>query len=233
MALRALLLFLAAFTLTACAYGGSGNTNPVIRKLTWFSYINGNDIRAGCTAGEDVPRRYRFVYNGVYQEQIRTYDIVAAPDGSEGVMTARVVGPTRINRLFINSFSDIFAPGRGTIATKDLSAEQLARLDSAVEAGGARGPAPVGLDLWAENFYWVVVACLDGEVIFNVFKWPSERFEQAAFPQVLLALDPTGVPLNPPREVDLVRLYGGLSEQSFRRGGRFLLTVGENGFVGL
>ncbi len=219
--------------LAACAYQGDGNTNPVVRKFTWFSYVNGNDIRAGCAEGEDVPRRYRFIYNGVYLEQVRTYDIVAAPDGSEGELRARVIGPTRINRLFLGGLNDIFSPARGTIVSRELSADDIARLELALADGSFAQAPDVGLDLFSEDFYWIAIACLDGKVLFNAARWPSSRFETAGFPKVLLALDPTGIPVNEPRRVDPTRLYSGNTDNDFRRAGRFLLTVGETGFVGL
>ncbi len=46
--------------LSACTYRGESD-NPVVRRFTWFSYLNGDDIRAACRA--DTRERYRFVYN--------------------------------------------------------------------------------------------------------------------------------------------------------------------------
>ena len=50
-----------------------GEDQPVIRKFTWFSYIGADDIREKCKYSSNP--QYRFVYNGVYNEQVRTYDI--------------------------------------------------------------------------------------------------------------------------------------------------------------
>ena len=58
--------------LSACSYKG-GEDQPAIRKFTWFSYVKADDIRTECNNSTNP--QYRFVYNGVYNEQVRTYDI--------------------------------------------------------------------------------------------------------------------------------------------------------------
>src|SRR5690606_6468296 len=61
---------LCLIVLAACTYRGADD--PVSRKFSWFSYLNGDDIRRECVAG--AADRYRFVYNGINVEQVRTYD---------------------------------------------------------------------------------------------------------------------------------------------------------------
>ena len=52
--------------------------------------FKGEDIRKGCSEGTlDV---YRFVCNGIYPEQTRTYDIVALPRRGDFQMTVRLRG---------------------------------------------------------------------------------------------------------------------------------------------
>ncbi len=67
----AALLFANIFA--GCTYHGTQQDNPVQRRFTWYSYLNGDDIREDCEA--DARPRYRFVYNGVYVQQVRSYDI--------------------------------------------------------------------------------------------------------------------------------------------------------------
>ena len=38
--------------------------DPIARTLTWYSYLNGDDLRAACTAG--ATDRYRLVYNAIW-----------------------------------------------------------------------------------------------------------------------------------------------------------------------
>src|ERR1700751_6126832 len=78
---RALSIFMIGVTagLAACSYRGDID-NPVVRKVSWFSYLDGTDIRAACTEG--AQDRYRLVYNVRYEEQLRSYEVVA--DGGGG-----------------------------------------------------------------------------------------------------------------------------------------------------
>ena len=48
---------------------------PVPFKFTYFSYLNGDDIRSNCA--NDGPEILRFLYDGDYTEQVRTYDLVS------------------------------------------------------------------------------------------------------------------------------------------------------------
>src|SRR5512139_345108 len=77
-------LSLTAIGLTGCAYHSTGNLgagssidNPVERKFTWFSYLDAADIRNSCAAGG--PDQYRLVYNGQYDNHVRTYEVTSTP----------------------------------------------------------------------------------------------------------------------------------------------------------
>ena len=59
--------------LVACSYNNTENQSPLARKLSWFSYLASDDIRENC--GKTVVNQFRFVYNAMYLEQVRTYDL--------------------------------------------------------------------------------------------------------------------------------------------------------------
>src|SRR5215813_11866815 len=91
--------------LAACSYHGDID-NPVVRKVAWFSYLDGTDIRNTCVEGS--LGRYRLVYNGRYEEQLRSYEITA--DGAGGAyLVARAKG--RANAFDV-SLDDVLAPWR-------------------------------------------------------------------------------------------------------------------------
>ena len=91
--------------LAGCTYRGDID-NPAVRKVSWFSYLDGTDIRTACVEG--APDSYRLVYNGRYEEQVRSYEITA--DGAGGAyLTARAKGRTN---AFDVSFDDVLAPWR-------------------------------------------------------------------------------------------------------------------------
>ena len=61
--------------------------------MTWFSYVNGEDLRAQCSS--DEPDRYRLIYNSKANAQLRTYEVRAAGDGGDrdggAVVEARII----------------------------------------------------------------------------------------------------------------------------------------------
>lgn len=221
----------ACATLAACSYQG-GIDNPTTIKATWFSYLNGDDIRASCTEGSG--RRYRLIYNADYDEQLRSYEVTGGPGGG-ATLLARVQGPSGlvVNRI---DFSDPLGWSRWTKQESALGAGDVARLDDALEASGAFDPAPSGLQLFSKETYWISILCRDGVVSFNAWRFPSERYEAITFDDLLFALDKTGVAVRAPQAVPV-----GASaranvprrrDSSDERGNFFNVKVGENGLVG-
>lgn len=98
--------------LAGCAYhGGAGQSidNPGVRKVAWFSYLDGGDIRETCTEG--AAERYRLVYNGQYYKQTRSYEIFAGlPDGA-AKLAARARGSANLAALRLRCRS---RPGSGS-----------------------------------------------------------------------------------------------------------------------
>jgi hypothetical protein len=107
----------------------------------------------------------------------------------------------------------------------------LAAFESALTASGAFGPAPLGLRLASEQFYWIASLCRDGRFHFNAWLYPSARFAGLRFPAALLARDGTGIELNPPREVAAIER---VRRTVKGEGGpqHFDLEVGKNGLKG-
>ena len=54
---------------------------PISRSANWFAYVGANDIRQGCTPGGR--NRLRLIYNALYEEQVRTYEIFLQPDAGQ------------------------------------------------------------------------------------------------------------------------------------------------------
>ena len=210
--------------LAACAKGQPVD-NPLTQKVSWFSYVNGDDLRAACSPGS--PEAYRLVYNARYYEQLRTYE-VRGGSGGTGVLTARAQGPADVSSIPLD---DVLAPWRWKRAQVSMSAEQMAQFRQAlVHSGFFEGP-PVGEQLNSPGFYWVAVACIDGRVHFNAWQHPSSRFDALVFPQFLFAKDATQMPVNPPRALTpaqrSVAFRAGRIQGDADPG--FLLVVGEAG----
>lgn len=217
-----LAMILLVIALGACAYTGAGD--PVSRKFTWFSYLNGDDIRQSCGAGG--ADRYRFVYNGINIEQRRTYDVTAGSGPRGNLMAVQVAGPSDLSNF---SAGDLLAPWRGISAAVRLLDSQMAELDRAMEQDGSFAGSPAGLRLPSIGFYWVVLACRGGRFHFDAYLWPGDRFQRASLPSRLLALDPTGVAINPPRDATPSLVYPGRPGEDARN---YTLDVGSNGLIG-
>lgn len=229
----ALLLALVASLAAACAY--RGGTDVFTTRVTWFSYLNGDDIRARCVEGG--PSLYRFVYNAVYTRDVRTYALSPAADGEHWILRARALGGPLIQEIVIEeplktATEDplrLLDPLAGRRAETVLSARDIDAFEAALVQSGFYRPAPAGLRLPSEEYYWIGIACTKGRVHFNAFLWPSRRFDALTFPALLFAWDPTGEPPPLPQP----RPFAGLDEDQASKGMRsFTLTVGSNGLAG-
>ncbi len=224
--------FLAIVAVVAgCTYRGDID-NPATIKATWFSYLNGDDLRAGCVEG--APLSYRLIYNADYDRQIRSYEIVG--DSSGGAqLTVRVAGESGLDVSKLR-FDDPLAFARWTRSDALLGASVVERLDAALEASGAFAPAPRGLQLFSKETYWISNLCRDGVFSFNAWRFPSDRFDAIRFDDLLFALDETGVAVRAPVAVPVgtsARLHSPSGREAADATGNFFtVKVGDNGLLG-
>jgi len=212
--------------LSACAYKGGGD-HPVIRKFTWFSYVAGDDIRQACshTSGE----RYRFVYNAVYNEQVRTYDITPADDGRYQVKI-HVTSEVELTWLDLDlNNPDLLKPWRPKISVTNIGAADLMILKRTLQNARFFESRPPAGNISSISFYWVISACVDGIFSQNGYVWPAENFEKAQFGKLLSAWDFTDIPVNPPRKTTKFSIYGTNDETQYRN--LFNLQFGSDGFI--
>ena len=223
-------VLLAGLLTSACQYRGDIDAAPTI-KFTWYSFLNGDDIRQDC--GPGAPFRYRLVYNADYAQQVRAYAL--APDSSAGAGGATLV--TRVSRgsgIQIDGFdsSDPLAFGGFKRSSSQLDAEALAEIQHALEWSGAYQPAPKGLRLYSDQYYWVAALCHEGKFYFNAWLYPSPRYDLLSFPKALAAHDDSGIALPPPQDVSpAARMKG--SHKGDPQNQIFQIRVGDNGLVGL
>ena len=190
-------LAMALATLTGCAAFGPTD-NPVARKLTWFSYLSGDDLRDRC--GADGGDRYRVVFNADYNRHVRTYDISLDPaDGGGALVEARVIEATDLARL---TPLDPLSAARGRTATLRLTAPQFASVIGSLSANGAFEPPATTTRLPSNGVYWLINGCRNGRWFFAVHPYPASPFTDAAFLEPTRALDPNPVafPALPPPE---------------------------------
>ena len=219
-------LFVAVACLVSASCTQSGYIeNPVARSIGWFSYIAGEDILSECQVG--VSARYRFVYNAIYTEQVRTYDVSLSADGETATLISRVIQPHPSVRI---DLKEPFGPWRGAVERTSMDRRAIRRLRDALRDSGYGDLAPAGLRLRSDNFYWLVSSCDEGRFHLNAFQAPTERFARLEFPAVLFDHDSTGVAVHPVRELTFGASEPTLSvDRSVVKEVGFVMQVGRDG----
>jgi hypothetical protein len=191
--------------------------NPLGRTFGWFNYLDASDIRDNCVGS--TGERYRLVYNAVWGEQVRSYDLSTGPGGVPASLAVRVFFPENLNEINLADPLELF---RGQTATAALSPADMATFREALRGSDFDAATPRGLILPSSGFYWVVAACRDGVFHYNAYLYPSARFAAIRFDRWLFAHDTTGATVRAPGEV------GDNGPHAY-----FEMMVGDNGLVGV
>ncbi len=170
-------------------------TNTFVMRYQWLSYVQGDDIRSLCQVG--APARIRLVYNAIFTEEVRTFDLTAVDDGATSMATRRWTGDSAIT-LRGGSLSGSMAPQEGEAYIGPVDTRAIV---DALDASGFYQPPPEGLVLRSDDFFWVGSACIDG--VFMVQAYPKDQFGRIQFAGLLAGFDPIGIPLPEPRALDL------------------------------
>ena len=212
--------------LAGCSYRGNID-NPAVQKASWFSYLDGTDIRTDCVEG--APDSYRLVYNGRYEEQLRSYEITA--DGTGGAyLVARAKG--RMNAFDV-SLDDVLAPWRWQRSQTRLSPPEFRQFVTLLEQSQQFAGAPVGMRLFSGDFYWVGSACRNGAFHYHAWAFSNDGFAQVRFADFLFKRDHTELAVNPPRKIPASEFLGPQGRQEDQTQIRFWLQVREDGLGGI
>lgn len=215
---RAAISLAAAMLFAGCAYQPGLSKNPITRSASWFSYVGAEDIKTQCTA--TGPDRYRIVYNGTADTQVRAYDITTAPPGPGAEMRVQVRGELDVSGPI--PLDDLLKPWRPTFETTTLSAAQLASIREALRASGFYNPPPEGTRVHSWNFFWIAAACENGRFTYNGWEYGSARFAQVRLAETLAAVDPVDKPFTTPRAAEPPRR----DERGNREGYELYVTPG-------
>lgn len=186
----------AALGLAACTTFDGSAGNPVERSLTWFSFVAGDDIRVACEAGS--PDQYRFVYNAVYERQIRAYELRLGADGAEQVSRARNKAGNVANFQIRNPLG----PWELRRSDAHLTSEAAAAIVDGLARDVADAPASAGQRLRSNKFYWAVAACQSGSFRLHAFEQDHVAITSLAFRGPLLAHDMTGVDFSEAEQIE-------------------------------
>jgi hypothetical protein len=201
------------------------------RVVTWFGYADGADIRRGCAAGS--ADRLRLIYNGVFREQVRSYDITREPQAAQASLTTHVYPDQGFQFSGVISIdpANIGANFQPIIVQGTLSGDDLRALLQALDQDGFARPAPRGLELNSWDFFWIAAGCLNGQFRYHAWSRTDRNFAALRFPGAVQRLDRTGLPFNPVRAVSPPNDAG--EDRAFSRTLGFSFRVGTNGLVGV
>jgi len=214
-----------ALLVTACASGGP-NDGLGTRKLSWFSYLNADDLKAACAA--ESPERVRLVLNADYAEHVRTYDLAVDDKTGGAELVIRVLKAANAGDL--SSSGSLLDPWRGVKKTVALTPKQATALLGRITRSGAFETPPAGLSLASTDYYWLVSGCHLGHGF--VTAYPLAGAEPPPFATALKSLDKSGVAFP-----DLAAHQRRLAQTGPRSAQDIALTftirIGENGLSGI
>jgi len=205
---------------------------PVVRSFHWFDFVAANDIRAACVPGGRS--RLRLIYNALWEEQVRAYEIFLQPDGTAGMNIGVLEGQgnvtTGITNMLISTPSDIFAPWSMKGGQRLLNAAETRDLVGLLEESRAFGPPRDGMRLPDNDFWWTVASCRNGVWGFQAYHYPTDGFANVKFSARLFSWDAVPIPVNPPRKLEPAELRRDMNAPIHRaRADRWMLVVGKDG----
>jgi hypothetical protein len=207
---------------------------PVVRSFNWFSYVAADDIRSACQSGGR--NRVRLIYNAIWEEQVRAYEVFLQPDGTAGldigVLNDQGHGGNLTSLSLGGDGSNVTAPWRMRKGQRLLSADETRDLVGLLQASAAFGPPRDGLRLPDNDFWWTVASCRNGVWGFQAYHYPTDGFANVKFAEKLFALDNVPIAVNRPRKLvpaELRRDWNGPRNQVDTRLDRWMLVVGTDG----
>lgn len=207
---------------------------PIVRSFNWFDYVAAGEIRERCTP--DGRDRLRLVYNALWDEQVRTYEVFLQPDGTAGLNIGVLADQGRgadVSNLLIGQARDVTEPWRMKRGQRLLTVEETSELVGLLQASNAFGPPSDGMRLPDNDFWWTVASCRKGQWGFQAYHYPTDGFAKVKFAEKLFALDVVKVAINRPRKLEPSELRRDIGAVSTRRalgqGDRWMLVVGKDG----
>lgn len=199
---------------------------PGLRSLTWYGYVGGDDIRAACQPGGRS--RIRLVYNALWEEQVRTYEIFLQPDGTAG-LNIGVLADQGVVANITMSASEVANPWRMKKGQRLLDQAQTRELMALLQESSAFGPPRDGLRLPDNDFWWTVASCRNGVWGFQAYHYPTDGFANVRFAEKLFALDNVPVAVNRPRKLEPAEFRRDPYNVRRGRADRWMLVVGKDG----
>lgn len=178
---------LATSLLAGCAFTQTSDiSNPLTRKASWFSYLNADDMRIACSAGE-AEGQIRMIYNANYYKEVRSYEVRPIAGLDQFDMVSRVFGPAEVSQINVDINAPLGAFG-GQEATDTLNRASYLRLTDALQADGFGYQDREGLRLHSDDYYWVAIGCSSKNITLAAWTSAKDDLSALGFPPVLQSL---------------------------------------------
>lgn len=173
--------------LAGCTFTQTSDvSNPLVRKASWFSYLNADDLRQACAAG-DAEGQIRIIYNADYYKEVRVFELMPYPGFEEFNLTTRVFGPIQVKDINVELNAPLGAFG-GEEAVDRIGRESYLAITDALQAEGFGLQGRDGLRLYSDDFYWVAIGCSSGGITLGAWASGVDDLRALAFPDVLANL---------------------------------------------
>lgn len=194
-----------AALLSACSYTANSDIqNPVVRKASWFSYLNGDDLRSACSAGE-AEGRIRLTYNADYYKEVRSYNILPYAGNETFKLESYVFGPADVSQINVTLNAPLGFLG-GKKVEQNISRSQYLSLTDAMVKDGFGTQNRDGLRLFARDFYWVALGCSKKHITLAAWSSAKDDLRGLGFPGVIHGLSGIDSDLPLPPAADAPKL---------------------------
>ncbi|WP_033067557.1 hypothetical protein [Thalassospira australica] len=198
---------LVATSVAGCTFTQTNDVrNPLTRKASWFSYLNADDLRQACSAG-DAEGRIRITYNAVYYDEVRVFELTSHAGFEEFDLTTRVFGPLQVKDINVEVRAPLGAFG-GEEAVDVIDRASYLAITDALQAEGFGAQKRDGLRLYSDDYYWVAIGCSSGNVTLAAWMSGVDDLRALDFPGVLASLSSVESELPVPPAAENARSQG-------------------------
>ncbi|MEQ9128726.1 MAG: hypothetical protein RIF31_10700 [Thalassospira sp.] len=178
-------LTLAAVGLAGCTFTQNSDvSNPLVRKSTWFSYLNADDLRVACSAG-DAEGRIRIIYNADYYKEVRVFELNPQLANQQFELTSRVFGPAQVSNINVEVTAPLGAFS-GDVTTDVIDRDGYLKITDALQNDGfGTQQQRDGVRLYSDDYYWVALGCSSGYVTLGTWMSGVDDLQALTFPTVL------------------------------------------------
>jgi len=175
-----------AVSLTGCTSTGYVE-DPVVRRLSWFSFMSGDDLRSQCVVGRD---HLRLIHNAKYKQDVRVIEAVGVASG--GMTVSEQIYKALNLKAVVLDFENLKRPWAPDLYTSHWSKTDVSHVMEALLKDHAFTPLQGSVPLESEGYFWVGSGCSAGKFWFKAWAYPDVAYVNLKTPKVLEGLLTSG-----------------------------------------